>query len=177
MRHDHDGKTSLRRAPGYISTYVGENIAYNQGYSDPASNAVAMWLGSPGHLGNIENGEYNETGVGVYRSNGGKYYFCQVFGKSSRPPIIVGSSGGGPEVKLVTIENGTGGGALKYRFYLPEVRDSYGRVLIRAHWSETFTVAEGQRRDHYVQPGSTLQATEAFGLPVAHSVLGSVGKR
>jgi len=59
----------------YIS--AGENVAYNRGYSDPATQAVQGWLRSPGHLANIK-GNYNLTGIGVASSNG-KIYFTQIF--------------------------------------------------------------------------------------------------
>jgi uncharacterized protein YkwD len=57
---------------------AGENVAYNQGYSDPAKQAVEGWLNSPGHRRNIE-GNYNLTGIGVARSADGKIYLTQIF--------------------------------------------------------------------------------------------------
>ena len=55
-----------------------ENVAYNKGYSDPATQAVQGWLHSSGHLRNIE-GNYNQTGIGVAMNDKGEYYFTQIF--------------------------------------------------------------------------------------------------
>ncbi|BAY16757.1 allergen V5/Tpx-1 family protein [Nostoc sp. HK-01] len=57
---------------------AGENVAVNQGYSNPASQAVIGWLDSPGHLKNIK-GKYNLTGVGVATNQQGEVYLTQIF--------------------------------------------------------------------------------------------------
>lgn len=57
---------------------AAENVAYNEGYTDPARQAVEGWLNSPGHLTNIE-GDFNLTGVGVVKNAQGQYYFTQIF--------------------------------------------------------------------------------------------------
>lgn len=57
---------------------VAENVAYNQGYSDPVTQAVQGWLKSSGHRQNIE-GNYNLTGIGVVKNDRGEYYFTQIF--------------------------------------------------------------------------------------------------
>ncbi|MBW4622237.1 MAG: CAP domain-containing protein [Cyanosarcina radialis HA8281-LM2] len=57
---------------------MSENVAYNFGYSDPATVAVKGWLNSPGHRLNIQ-GNYNLTGIGVAKSPTGAYYFTQLF--------------------------------------------------------------------------------------------------
>lgn len=57
---------------------AGENVAFNQGYSDPASQAVIGWLNSPGHLKNIQ-GKYNLTGIGVAANQQGEVYLTQIF--------------------------------------------------------------------------------------------------
>ena len=57
-----------------------ENVAFNVGFADPASEAVAGWLASPGHLANIE-GDFELTGIGVDKSSTGEYYFTQIFVK------------------------------------------------------------------------------------------------
>lgn len=57
---------------------AAENVAYNQGYSDPATQAVQGWLHSSGHLRNIE-GNYNQTGIGVAMNDKGEYYLTQIF--------------------------------------------------------------------------------------------------
>ena len=57
---------------------AGENVAFNQGYSDPASQAVIGWLNSPGHLKNIKT-KYNLTGIGVATNQKGEVYLTQIF--------------------------------------------------------------------------------------------------
>jgi uncharacterized protein YkwD len=62
----------------FTFTSVGENVSYNQGYSDPVAVAVNGWLNSPGHLNNIV-GSFNLTGIGVARNSKGEYFFTQIF--------------------------------------------------------------------------------------------------
>lgn len=57
---------------------ISENVAYNQGYSKPATKAVAGWIESEGHRQNII-GNYNLTGIGVAKNQQGEYYFTQIF--------------------------------------------------------------------------------------------------
>lgn len=57
---------------------VAENVAYNQGYSNPVQQSVEGWIKSPGHRTNIE-GLYNLTGIGVVKNAKGEYYFTQIF--------------------------------------------------------------------------------------------------
>lgn len=58
---------------------LGENIAYNQGYSDPTAFAVERWMISEKHRENILNDEFTHAGLGVARASDGTYYFTQVF--------------------------------------------------------------------------------------------------
>lgn len=79
---NHDGFTERVAA---ISTVLrvstaGENIAMNQGYSEPAAQAMNGWLNSPPHKANIE-GAYTHTGIGIAKSGNGAYYFTQIFVK------------------------------------------------------------------------------------------------
>ena len=60
---------------------IGENIAYNQGYSDPTGFAVERWMVSQKHRENAMNGEYTHAAVGIARASDGTYYFTQVFMK------------------------------------------------------------------------------------------------
>ncbi len=60
---------------------AAENVAYNQGYSDPTTQAVQGWLQSPGHRQNIE-GEFDLTGIGISKNSKGEYYFTQIFIKN-----------------------------------------------------------------------------------------------
>lgn len=75
----HDGFNQRAEAVAVQVPYVAisENVAYNQGYSDVASQAVAGWLNSPRHRQNIE-GDYNLTGIGVAQEQG-KYFITQIF--------------------------------------------------------------------------------------------------
>ena len=57
---------------------AAENVAYNQGYGNPAEQVVAGWLKSEGHRQNIV-GNYNLTGIGVAKNQQGEYYFTQIF--------------------------------------------------------------------------------------------------
>ncbi|MEO1210359.1 MAG: CAP domain-containing protein [Cyanobacteria bacterium J06638_20] len=57
---------------------AGENVASNQGFSDPVAQAVEGWLNSTGHRNNIE-GDFNTTGIGVAQATDGTYYFTQIF--------------------------------------------------------------------------------------------------
>jgi len=60
---------------------AAENVAYNQGYSDPANQAVQGWIRSSGHRQNME-GNFNLTGIGVATNAQGQYYFTQLFIRS-----------------------------------------------------------------------------------------------
>lgn len=79
----HNGFTDRVQAIAKVIPYsaAAENVAYNQGYRDPVSQAVKGLLNSPGHLANIE-GKYNLTGVGVAKNANGAYYFTQIFIRS-----------------------------------------------------------------------------------------------
>lgn len=79
----HQGFEQRVQTLGRSISYQGaaENVAYNQGYSDPATQAVKGWIKSPGHRTNIE-GQYNRTGIGIARNAKGEYYFTQIFIRS-----------------------------------------------------------------------------------------------
>ncbi|MFN6460677.1 MAG: CAP domain-containing protein [Nostoc sp. DedVER02] len=74
----HTGFSERIQAIGISYRAAAENVAYNQGYSDPAKTAVQGWLKSPGHLANIK-GNYDKTGIGVAANNRGEVYFTQIF--------------------------------------------------------------------------------------------------
>ena len=57
----------------------GENVAFNQGYADPALVARDGWLASPTHLENIESGAWQLDGMGVAGDDGTGYYFTHLF--------------------------------------------------------------------------------------------------
>ncbi len=76
----HDGfdarVTIIRRQIPYRA--AAENVAFNQGYPNPAEQAVDGWIKSDGHRVNIE-GQYNLTGIGVVKNAKNEYYFTQLF--------------------------------------------------------------------------------------------------
>jgi uncharacterized protein YkwD len=63
---------------------AGENVLYTTELDEVAARAVQMWLHSPHHLRNIR-GDYNFSGIGVWRSKDGALYFTQLFLKTARP--------------------------------------------------------------------------------------------
>ena len=73
------GPDARLTAAGIIWHGVAENIALNQGMSNPDVTAVQQWLGSPGHAANIFGPSYTRTGVGVAIAADGTHYFTQVF--------------------------------------------------------------------------------------------------
>ncbi|HYH03450.1 MAG TPA: CAP domain-containing protein [Bacillota bacterium] len=77
----HEGFNERVNASGVNFKTAAENVAYNQGYNDPAANAVEGWIKSEGHRKNIE-GDYNLTGMGVFQNDSGRYYFTQLFMKT-----------------------------------------------------------------------------------------------
>lgn len=77
----HNGFQQRVQAIAIPYSAVAENVAYNQGSSDPATKAVQSWLNSPGHLANIK-GNYNLSGIGVASNSQGKIYFTQIFLRS-----------------------------------------------------------------------------------------------
>ncbi len=58
---------------------VGENVAFNQGYADPAQTSYQGWLDSPPHKENIELPDYDMTGMGVVEDDAGGFWFTQLF--------------------------------------------------------------------------------------------------
>ncbi len=57
---------------------VAENVGFNYGYTTPEKHMVDSWVNSPGHRINMQ-GNYRFTGIGVTKSNDGKYYYSQIF--------------------------------------------------------------------------------------------------
>lgn len=74
----HQGFEKRVTAIPLIYSNAAENVAFNQGYSNPAAEAVSGWLNSPGHLKNIK-GKYNLTGIGVAANKKGEVYLTQIF--------------------------------------------------------------------------------------------------
>jgi uncharacterized protein YkwD len=76
---DLTGRADVHGVNGWKA--LGENIAYNQGYNDPAAFAVERWMISSKHRENILNGEFTHAGLGVARTADGRVFFTQVFMK------------------------------------------------------------------------------------------------
>lgn len=74
----HVGFRERVRNTGINYRAAAENIAWNQGTSNPEATAVAGWIKSDGHRANIE-GAFNQTGIGVIRNGRGSCYFTQIF--------------------------------------------------------------------------------------------------
>ncbi|MBA3246851.1 MAG: CAP domain-containing protein [Pyrinomonadaceae bacterium] len=77
-----DGRDMAERAHLFGITgwrALAENIAYNQGYDDPAGFAVECWLLSVKHRENILRSAFTHTAIGVAETADGRIYFTQVF--------------------------------------------------------------------------------------------------
>ena len=68
--------TAMRESFGHA--IVAENVGMNYGMPDPARKMANRWISSEGHRQNIE-GNYHLTGVGVVKTNEGKYFFSEIF--------------------------------------------------------------------------------------------------
>ena len=58
---------------------IGENIAFNKGFDDPAAMAVKNWMDSRSHRENLLSEEWLQSAIGLAISDDGSYYFTQVF--------------------------------------------------------------------------------------------------
>jgi len=81
---DHQDPDGLRvdtRASraGITWQFIGENIARNRGFRNPAYTAVKEWMKSAGHRENILNDRYAETGIGAWIAPDRTVYFTQIF--------------------------------------------------------------------------------------------------
>lgn len=65
---------------------AAENIARARGVESPVDTAVAEWMASPGHRGNILDGRFTRTGIGVAVDADGTVYFTQVFLRPADSP-------------------------------------------------------------------------------------------
>lgn len=79
--HGPDGGMLYRARASHIRgcRALGENLAYNLGFDDPAAFAVKHWIKSEGHLDNILRPNFTHTGVGVALAPDGRIFFTQVF--------------------------------------------------------------------------------------------------
>lgn len=60
----------------FNTIYVSENIAK---WARNASEVMSGWMNSSGHRANILNGNFENIGIGIYQSEGGRLYYSQVF--------------------------------------------------------------------------------------------------
>lgn len=58
---------------------IGENIAFNRGFSDPVGRTVELWLNSQSHRQNLMSENWKESAIGVAVGKDGSLYFTQVF--------------------------------------------------------------------------------------------------
>jgi uncharacterized protein YkwD len=77
----HGRKVSQRAEDAGLNDWrwLGENIAWLSGHSDPTNRVVENWMRSKGHRENILQQNFNQSGIGMAVSSDGKYYFTQVF--------------------------------------------------------------------------------------------------
>lgn len=80
VRFGHDGFQQRVQIIGRSLPYqkAAENVAFNQGHADRATQAVRSWINSRGHRQNME-GQFDLTGIGVAKNAAGDYYFTQIF--------------------------------------------------------------------------------------------------
>jgi uncharacterized protein YkwD len=63
----------------------GENVLMTTDPANVAHQAVSLWLNSPRHLHNIRS-NFNVSGLGVWISPAGEYYFTQIFLRAAESP-------------------------------------------------------------------------------------------
>ena len=77
-----DGRDMRERAHGSNVRgwrVLAENIAYNQGFDDPAGFAVQRWMHSNKHRDNILNSGFTRSAIGIARAADGRVFLTQVF--------------------------------------------------------------------------------------------------
>ena len=83
IRINHDGFEERMHGLMKILTPArgaAENVANGQ---HSAEEVVSMWLASPGHRENIE-GDYDLSGIGIYKNRNGVLYFTHIFIKKKK---------------------------------------------------------------------------------------------
>jgi uncharacterized protein YkwD len=65
---------------GYQWSILGENVAYNLGYDNPAQELSDQWWNSAEHRANMLDPRFIEVGIGVARGASGRTYGVEVFG-------------------------------------------------------------------------------------------------
>jgi uncharacterized protein YkwD len=64
---------------GFRWATLGENVAYDYGYYDPAGQLMIQWWNSPEHRANILATKYTVVGIGVATGASGRTYGVMVF--------------------------------------------------------------------------------------------------
>lgn len=68
------------RAAGILRfSALGENIAYSQGYADPAEFIVEQWMQSAKHRANILSTDFRAMAIGSFVGPDGSIYLTQTF--------------------------------------------------------------------------------------------------
>ena len=75
---------------------AGENVLFTSEPDDVAQSALTMWLHSPHHLKNIR-GEFNYSGLGVWRNKEGTIYFTQIFVRVKAPTTETTTDSSSPD--------------------------------------------------------------------------------
>ncbi len=75
------GQTPFNRIDeaGIKYSAAGENLGLTYNYPNQVHEMVREWMNSPSHRKNILEPEYEESGIGVYKSLNGTYYYTQMF--------------------------------------------------------------------------------------------------
>lgn len=78
-----EGKSPFDRISdgGINYSVAGENLGLTYNYPDQVNEIVKQWMNSPSHRKNILDPEFEESGVGVYKSINSTYYYTHLFVK------------------------------------------------------------------------------------------------
>lgn len=102
--HQADGRQPVQRtrAAGYDECLVAENIAFQHssagfGTQELAEGFFDGWRNSPGHRRNMLDGDATETAVAIARSDRGRYYAVQLFGRPASQSIRFEIGNRGPQ--------------------------------------------------------------------------------
>jgi uncharacterized protein YkwD len=76
---------------------AGENVLKTDDPNDVAQQAVKIWLNSPHHLANIR-GDFNYSGLGIWKDGTGMIYFTQIFVKLQPKALPVTDAAAAPQV-------------------------------------------------------------------------------
>jgi uncharacterized protein YkwD len=66
---------------GYRYSWLGENVAFNQYYPNPAQTLADQWWNSPPHRANMLETRYTEVGIGIATGASGRTYGVEDFGR------------------------------------------------------------------------------------------------